>query len=98
MGRKRKDGKPRAIILKFLRHTGKDAIIHNRRKLKGTGKVIRENLTQTRMGWINRLREHLDGRQIWSHDGTVVALIPSADKKYIKSVEGLNIVLSLLRE
>ena len=44
--------KPRPIILKFLRHDRKAEVIRERRKLKGTNIVIREDLTALRNGLV----------------------------------------------
>lgn len=91
------NGRPRAILLKFLRHTDKEAVIRARRKLKGTGIVIREDLTKTRMDWIRALRNHLDSRSIWSNDGTIVAYFNN-QKNFIRNPHDLQAVLALLRE
>ena len=96
VGRPRDDNKPRAIILKFLRHTDKETVIRVRRKLKGTGIVTREDLTKTRMGWISSLRDHVEHFKIWSNDGTVVVLV-NDNRHYIRNPNDLEVVLAILR-
>ena len=93
-----RDGKPRAIIVKFIRHVDKDAIIHRRSALKGTKVVIKEDLTKERYDWIQRVQDAgVDHRSVWSYDGVVTVLI-EGKKKYIKSSSDLEVVLCHLRK
>ena len=46
--RNRKDGKPRAIIVKFTRYATRNKIYSNKKKLKGKKFLITESLTSRR--------------------------------------------------
>ena len=69
----RREGKPRPIILRFDAHYHKRECIVNRRKLKGTGIVISEDLTQLNYGVLNRAYKHECVESVWSTEGKLFA-------------------------
>lgn len=92
---KPRDGKPAPIIVKFCRHDDKVDVIKARRLLKGQKLgdcrplVIREDLTQERFGWLHELVQMTSPRQVWSTDGTIVALIDGT-KNYVRDASDFN--------
>ena len=69
----RREGKPRPIILRFVAHYHKRDCIVNRRKLKGTGIVISEDLTQLNYVVLNRAYKHECIESVWSTEGKLFA-------------------------
>ena len=65
----RREGKSRPIILCFVAHYHKRDCIVNIRKLKGTGIVISEDLTQVNYGVLNRAYKHECVESVWSTEG-----------------------------
>ena len=65
--------KPRAIIVKFFSHAIKRRCVLNRKKLKGTGIVIAEDLTRVNSGVLNRARNHDCVESTWSVEGKLFA-------------------------
>ena len=49
--------KARPIIAKLARYNVRGRVFREKRKLKGTGKIITENLTTVRIGQLNDARE-----------------------------------------
>ena len=66
-------GKPRPIILRFIAHYNKRDCIENWRKLKGTGIVITEDLTQINYGTLNRAYKNERIESVWSTEGKLYA-------------------------
>ena len=68
IGKKKTDGKPRAIIVKFARYNRRRMIYENKKKLKGKGVNITESLTSKRMKDLNAARSKYDFKNVWSQD------------------------------
>ena len=98
-----KPGRPRPIIVKFTRYNKRSELIKSRRKLRGTGIGIQEQLTpfnQWLLGKAQELVKRCDiAKAAWSWDGTVTVLVQkegtsvpglSNTKKRNKESEGLK--------
>ena len=89
---RKKDSRSRAIIVKFTSHKFKYALMKNRRKLKGSGMVIVEDLTKHNMDLLSaasKMKEKVAAT--WSIDGRIIALLKSTGKKRaITSLTDLN--------
>ena len=96
---KKQIGKPRPIIIKFVRYNMRRKFMKERRKLKGQGMSIQEHLTP--------FAEHLYGtaqdlarkapwlKKVWTWDGRITCLVQMNDnspeqKITVKNYEGLN--------
>ena len=66
--------RPRAILVKFVRHNVKLEVIHNRRLLKGSNVVIREDLTSYRKHLLTDIRGPTFIQAAWSYDCRITAL------------------------
>ena len=66
-------GKPRPILLKFARLDIKRNIYKIKKILKGSGIVIREDLTTKRVKAIKLLMEKMNGTDgmVWTIDGNI---------------------------
>ena len=87
---KKEQGKPRAIIIKFQNYNARDQCIKNRRKLKGTKFVIKEDLTKVNQQLLQATKINPLVKSAWSHDGKIVALVSKNNNQFTKKIWGLN--------
>nr|CAI5817926.1 unnamed protein product [Callosobruchus analis] len=64
---------PRGILVKFLKPNIKRNIYKNKKMLKGSGVVIKEDLTENRLKLMDAVIERTTLRSVWSSDGTIYA-------------------------
>ena len=69
---KRKDNKPRPIIVKFARYAVRREIFMNKKKLKGKRLLITESLTSSRMQLLGNAQRKYEVRNIWTSDARVM--------------------------
>ena len=71
--RKFKKGKQtRSIIIKFSRHNIRNRIFKNKKKLKGTGISLTENLIQKQMQMLTKTRNEFLSKNVWTQDGKIL--------------------------
>ena len=75
--RSRRIGKPsprkkRSIIVKFLRYSDRHKAYSNKKRLNYSGISMTEILTASRMGQLNKARDELGFRNVWTHDGKIL--------------------------
>lgn len=63
--------KPRPLIVKFVSYRCRNMVFSNKRKLKGSNIVIREDLTKNRMDILNCAIEKYGYRNVWTRDGKI---------------------------
>ena len=80
LGKKRNDGKPRPIIVRFLSYRQRKQVFDKKRALKGKKIVITENLTKSRYSLLQSCKEHFGKEHVWSYDGRICVKID--DRKY----------------
>ena len=68
---KKKDGKTRPIIARFTSYRSKQAIYKTKRKLKGKGIVITENLTKERYDLYQKCQTRFGKDKCWTIDGNI---------------------------
>ena len=78
---KRKDNKPRPIIVKFARYAVRREIFMNKRKLKGKRLLITESLTSSRMQLLGDAQRKYGVRNVWTSDGRV--MVKENDKIFL---------------
>lgn len=68
-----KAGKPsqRPIIVKFTNYRAREMLFKNKKNLKGSGHILTESLTKTRMTWLRKVREALGVSRVWTADGRI---------------------------
>ena len=74
-GKPRSDNKPRPILVKLCSYRMKAELIKDRRKLKGSGISIQEDLTQFNHKLLMQLASHPKVEAAWSSDGRVMAAL-----------------------
>ena len=88
VGVKRSD-RPRAIIVKFVSYRKRNEVFKNKRKLKGSGITVREDLTKTRYALLQEAVKKHGFQHVWSMDGAVI--IKTGDtKRRLTSLSDLN--------
>ena len=88
-------GKPRPIILRFIAHYHKRGFIENRRKLKGTGILITEELRQINYGTLNRAYKNERIESLWSTEGKLYAKLKHGQRIRIfpfKNIDNIIII------
>ena len=80
IGKKRTDGKPRPIIVKFCRYNRRRMIFQHKKKLKGKGISITESLTEKRIKELNAARTQYEFKNVWSQDGRIMFFDESDNK------------------
>ena len=84
---------PRAVIVRFVSRKTSRAVMANRKKLKGSGMAIQEDLTQARHSLLTKCLD-LKGQGIdeaWSHEGKILVKIG----KNIEEVKTVKDVIQL---
>ena len=66
---KRKDNKPRPVIVKFARYAVRREIFRNKRKLKDKRLLITECLKSSRMQLLGEAQKKYGLRNVWTSDG-----------------------------
>nr|CAI5840337.1 unnamed protein product [Callosobruchus analis] len=64
----------RAILLKLSNNHIKQEIYNTKKKLKGSGIIIKEDLTENRLRMMEAAIDKTTLRSVWSYEGTVYAL------------------------
>ncbi|GFS27283.1 hypothetical protein ElyMa_005253800 [Elysia marginata] len=68
-----KNGSDRAIIVRFLSRKTATKILANRRRLKGTGVALAEDLTRTNLDRLYKVKALEGVKSAWSKKGTIYA-------------------------
>ena len=89
LGRKRGEGKPRPIIVKFISYREREKAFDSKRKLKSQ-KIISENLTEKRYSLLQKCIE-----EFGSIDGRITC-ITGVGKKVFERIEDLTEFLVLI--
>lgn len=66
-------GKPRPIIARFKSMGCRNEVFGNKKKLKGSGKVLTENLTAHRLRVMNSARDKYGHLNVWTIEGRITA-------------------------
>ena len=78
------------MIVKFVSRTTKSEIIQNRRALKGTKIVIKEDLTQTNQRLLKSAQEHRNVKSAWSSNGKIFVKSHNDAIKPVLSIQDLD--------
>ena len=71
IGKPKNNGKPRPVIIKFVRYNVRKKIFSSKKLLKDSGVSITESLTTFRMKKLNNARETFGFRNVWAVDGRI---------------------------
>jgi len=67
-----KSNKPRGIIIKFVSYKQRSLVFQNKKKLKGSGIIITEDLTKNRLSLYKTACDVYGPRNTWSKDGCIL--------------------------
>ena len=85
---------PKPIIVKFTTYRVRSEVLSKRRKLKGTGIGIDENLTRKNAELLSAAKRTPGVKAAWSSDGRILVLIPTSNgatmTRQIQSKEELS--------
>ena len=73
--------RPRPIIVKLNSYRKRREIITNRKKLKGSGIVIAEDLTMKNQKLLSMARASKNITSAWTSDGRIIALISASGRR-----------------
>jgi len=82
--------KPRPIIVKFGTYRSRQKLMRVRRKLKGTGITIKEDLTRTNQTLLEQVSRAEDVVSSWTIDGRILALVKRNGQETIRQVSTLK--------
>ncbi|KAB0799171.1 hypothetical protein PPYR_07051 [Photinus pyralis] len=87
------DGKTqKPIIVKFVRRDIKNQIFYNKKKLKGTSIVIREDLTRHLMLLLKEAVNIFGSKRVWTSDGKICVKTDTGIKRCTTRQELNNLV------
>lgn len=84
--------KPRPIIVKFTSYRERQKVLQNRKMLKGSGIVIREDLTRTRLTLWQDAVKTFGYQSVWTRDG-VIFVVKNGNKYALKSNADLKSIM-----
>lgn len=93
--RKKRNQKPRPIILKFVSYTQRAAVYRNKKKFKNSGMMITESLTASRMEIMRTaisMTKSGDIMSVWSQDGRITIINNNEKKVNITKLSDLDSV------
>ena len=93
LGRKTNGEKPRPLIVRFATYRPRKKVFDSKRKLKGQGIVITENLTKKRYSLLQKCIVEFGRDKVWSFDGRITC-ITSFGKKVFERIEDLSSFLA----
>nr|CAI5855927.1 unnamed protein product [Callosobruchus analis] len=71
---KKEENKPRGIFLKFKNQNIKEAIYRKKKLFKGSGIVVREDLTKVRLELLNYAIEKIGLKSMWTENSKIYAI------------------------
>lgn len=78
-----KDGFCPPLIVKFCRRSIRDMVFRNKKGLKGSKIVIREDLTRRRMQLFNKAKTLHGPKNVWTSDGAILVKTGNVVKKIV---------------
>lgn len=83
---------PKPIIIKFCRRSVKQLVYRNKKKLKGSKIVIREDLTQKRISLLKEVQKKFGIKTVWTSEGNIFVKSKDGIKKLTSARELSNIL------
>lgn len=89
---KTSEGKHRALIVKFTNHNTKSAVYNNKKLLKSTNIVIKEDLTYNKLQLLKLVSRKTDRKNVWTRDGVIFLRVNDQIRKicHESDLAGLN--------
>ena len=77
--------RPKPLIVKFARYNARRLMYGAKSRLKGTGVVIREDLTASRQALFSRTSSHQNTKYTWTMDGRIFTLTKDGRKVPVRN-------------
>ena len=90
LGKKKDDGKPRPIIIRFLSYRQRKKVFDKKRKLKGSKIILTENLSKKRYALLQRCKTEFGMDKVWSYDGRVYVIGNNEEKHVFTCMDQLT--------
>ena len=68
---RKKDQKPRSIMVKFCSYRDRSKVFYDKKMLKSSGVTITESLTKTRMDLLKEVQRIVGKENSWTIDGNI---------------------------
>ena len=91
IGMKKVNEKARSVVVAFYNRAPKECVYVNKKKLKNTGIVIREDITKLRLYLLNRAIEKVGVKNTWTYNG-LVYLLSNGRKHKIEMISDLDLI------
>ena len=78
--------RPRPIIIKFASYRARQSVLRARRRLKGSGITLAEDLTKENYDILRKARSSPRATSAWSQDGRIFVALPATNGKTVKKV------------
>ena len=85
-----RDGRPRGVIIKFVRRTLKEKVMSSKKMLKGSGFVITEDLTKNNLALFHAVKDNTNVLHAWTVNGKVFAIKDDGSKIEIDNKDQIN--------
>ncbi len=90
VGRVGANDRPRAIIIKFVRHLVKIKVMWSRKNLKGSNISIADDLSAENFRLLSTLKRHENVTDAWAWDGRVMAKLRNDDRpRQVRSIQDI---------
>ena len=100
--KQRDRGTPRAIVVKFMRHSDRQKVIANRRCLKGSGIGVHEVLTKHSQYIYDQARDMAKSAEevqsVWTWNGITHVLAEDKQKTYRYQVRSIHDILEIAKK
>lgn len=80
IGRKETD-RPRPVIVKFVSYRKRNELFRSKKNLRGTGIVIREDLTKKRHALLQEAITKFGLKNVWTQDGAIIVKIGDTKRR-----------------
>nr|CAH7753484.1 unnamed protein product [Callosobruchus chinensis] len=74
IGKRQPNNRPRGVFIKFSSTSIRHNIFNNKKMLKGSGIVVKEDLTDNRLKLMEAAIERASLKRVWSYNGTIYVM------------------------
>nr|CAI5849926.1 unnamed protein product [Callosobruchus analis] len=74
IGKRQQNTRPRGILVKFAKLSTRQNLYNKKKMLKGSGMVIKEDLTESRLKLMEAAIEKTSLKKVWSFNGTIYVM------------------------
>nr|CAI5837080.1 unnamed protein product [Callosobruchus analis]CAI5865981.1 unnamed protein product [Callosobruchus analis] len=99
IGKRQHDNCPRGVFIKFLSTSMRQNIFKNKKMLKGSGIVVKKDLTDNRLKLMQAAVQKTSLKGVWSYNGTIYVMkdnrrTPSKNKDHLMIIQCMYFLLA----